>query len=101
METNDNGFKSLKRVMYLVLFLVAYGFGLIVDCLASCLHGTNALFWTWENRDVWMEHVGTTVFGWNAAEHGLGTLLWTVIAFLVLCWIVGMHKYNSLEEYQK
>jgi hypothetical protein len=101
METNDHGFKSLKMVMCIVLFIEAYALGLIVDVLVLCLRGTNALFWTWENRDVWMTHLGTIVFGWTAADRGLWVLLWTLMAFLVLCWISGMHKYNSLEEYQK
>ena len=95
---NENGFKSLKAFMYLILFLEACVFGLIVEFLVVCLRGTNALFWTWENRNVWMAHLGTTVFGWTTAERGLWTLLWTAIAFLILCLMNNICDYSKLEE---
>lgn len=101
MKTNDNGLKSLKRVMCFMLFIEASVVGLIVDGFVSCLHEANVFEWTWANRDIWMTHLGTTLFGWNWADRGFWVLLWTAIVFAVFYLVSGMHKCNSWEDVHK
>ena len=82
MKTNDNGFKSLKMVMYFVLFLVALVVGLVVDFLVSSVSGIH-------------------IVDWNVADRGLWVLLWTLIAFPILCLSSRMRNYNSWEDIYK